>query len=87
MSKKKFYISDLAGVTNALNMITNTYDTELKYQHKINKLMWLGLFGVSIYMWKNLKVVKIQDAKIYTLSEELNKLKMPKEGNMEPEGE
>lgn len=87
MAKKKFYISDIPSVTNALNIMTSTYDKEFKVLNKTVKRLSIASMLIAGYMYLNNKVIKVQNKRINKLEAELTNLKTPKEGNMEPEGE
>lgn len=86
MAKKKFYISDIPSVTNALNLMTSTYDKEFKNVHKLIKKLNLCVLMMTGCLYLETKIVKKQNEKIKNLEVEINNLKS-KEGNQMTEGE
>lgn len=86
MAKKKFYISDIPSVTNALNLMTSTYDKEFKNVHKLIKKLSLCSLMMTGCLYLETKIVKKQNEKIKNLEVEINNLKS-KEGNQMTEGE
>jgi hypothetical protein len=84
MNKKKFYISDVPSVCNALNLITDGYDKDIKRLFKMNRQSALSMALLTGSVWMLTAIVKNNRAKIKSLEEEIKTLK---EGTFMTEGE
>lgn len=86
MTKKKFYISDIPSVTNALNMMTSTYDKNFKSIDVTTRRLGLAIIVTAGSVWLLNKIVKDHNSRIRELEAEVKNLKS-KEGNQMTEGE
>lgn len=84
MNKKKFYISDVASIANALNIMSDNYDKELRKLNKMNKRLKLTVVLLTSSVWAVTAIAKRNAIKINSLEAEITNLK---EGHQMTEGE